>query len=139
MSNIKKEVLSNLKDYQNVFLATAKDNQPRVRPVTLIYFEKKFWVMTGTKDRKVRQIQKNPRIEFCLFLPKVNRSGYIRLAGKAKIIKDRKSRTRVAKHCDFFNKYWKSADDPSYTLIEIHPKEIEYLRQGEFRVHKFKL
>ena len=139
MSNIKKEVLSIFKDYQTVFLATAKDDQPRVRPVTLINFAKSFWVMTVTKDQKVRQIQKNPRIEFCLFLSKANRNGYIRLAGKVKIVKDKKTKTRLAKHCDFFNKYWKSADDPNYTLLEIHPKEIEYLRQGEFRVHKFKL
>ncbi|MFB0508895.1 MAG: pyridoxamine 5'-phosphate oxidase family protein [bacterium] len=139
MSKIKKEVLSIFKDYQTVFLATAKDDQPRVRPVTLINFEKSFWVMTVTKDQKVRQIQKNPRIEFCLFLSKANRNGYIRLAGKVKIVKDKKTKTKLAKHYDFFNKYWKNADDPNYTLLEIHPKEIEYLRQGEFRVHKFKL
>ncbi len=36
---IKEEVWAHFKDFQYVFLATAEGNQPRVRPVTLIYFE----------------------------------------------------------------------------------------------------
>jgi general stress protein 26 len=139
ISNIKKEVLSIFKDYQTVFLATAKDNQPRVRPVTLMYFDKKFWVLTGTTTAKVKQIQKNPKIEFCLFLPKKDGNGYIRLVGKAKIVRDKKTKVRTAENCGFFNKYWKGFDDPEYTLIEIHPREIEYLRQGDFQAQRIKL
>ena len=139
MSNIKKEVLSIIKDYQTVFLATAKGTQPFVRPVTLIYFDKKFWVLTGTTTAKVKQIQKNPKIELCLFLPKKDGNGYIRLFGRAKIVKDKKTKTLLARHCDFFNECWKGFDDPDYTLIEIHPVEIEYLRQGENQACKFKL
>lgn len=139
MIDIKKEVLSIFKDYQTVFLATSKGTQPFVRPVTLMYFNKKFLVLTGTTTAKVKQIQKNPKIEFCLFLPKKDGNDYIRLVGKAKIIKDKKTKTLLAKRCDFFDKYWKGFDDPEYTLIGIHPAEIEYLRQGDSQAQIIKL
>ena len=102
MSNIKREVLSIFKDYQTVFLATVKGTKPLVRPVTLVCIDKEFWVITGTTTAKVKQIQKNPKIEFCLYLPKKGGNGYLRLAGKAEIVKDKKSKTNIAKHCDFF-------------------------------------
>jgi len=139
ISNIKKEVLSIFKNYQTVFLATAKGSQPTVRPVTLVCIDKKFLVLTGTTTAKVKQIQKNPKIEFCLFLPKKDGNGYIRLVGKAKIVRDKKTKVRTTENCDFFNKYWKNFDDPDYTLIEIRPREIEYLRQGDFQVQRIKL
>ena len=62
MSKVKDEVWNYFKDSQYIFLATSEENQPRVRPVTLIYFDKKFWITTGTNNNKVAQIQKNPKI-----------------------------------------------------------------------------
>jgi general stress protein 26 len=139
MGDVKKEALSIFKDYQTVFLATVQGNKPLVRPVTLVCIDQKFWVITGTTTAKVKQIQKNPKIEFCLYLPKKGGNGYLRLAGKAEIVKDKKSKTNIAKHCNFFHEYWKSADDPNYALIKIHPAEIEYLKQGDFQARRIKL
>ncbi|MEW6686780.1 MAG: pyridoxamine 5'-phosphate oxidase family protein [Candidatus Edwardsbacteria bacterium] len=140
IDNIKKEVWANFKDFQCVFLATVEGNQPRVRPVTLIYFDKRFWIMTNTGSAKVKQIQKNPKIELCLFLErKKGGNSYIRIIGMARLIRDKTTKARIARHCDFFSRHWKSVDDPDYTLIEICPKEVEYLRAGEFFVRKFKV
>ena len=61
---IKEEVLNHFKDYQIVYLATAEENQPRVRPVTLLYLDKKFWITTGTDNAKVKQIRTNPKWNF---------------------------------------------------------------------------
>ncbi len=63
----------------------------------------------------------------------------IRVSGIAKIIKDRSMKAKIADHCDFFDIYWESVDDPSYTLIEISPKEIEYIPPGEFQPQNLKL
>jgi len=114
-------------------------NQSRVRPVTLIYFDKRFWITTDTESAKVKQIQGDPNIEFCLYLQKDDKEGYVRVSGMAKVIKDRKTKEKIADHCDFFTKHWKSVDDPNYTLIEIYPKEIEYIRLGEFQPQRFKI
>jgi len=139
IDELKEEVWTHFKDFQYVFLATAEGNQPKVRPVTLIYFDKRFWITTDTGSAKIKQIQGNPNIEFCLYLQKDSKEGYVRVSGMAKIIKDRKTKVKVADHCDFFTRHWKSVDDPNYTLIEICSKEIGYIRLGEFQAQRFKI
>jgi len=103
-------------------------DQPRVRPVTLILYNKKFWITTGTTSAKVKQIQRNPKVEFCLLFKEEDRDCCIRVAGLAKIIEDKEMKAKIARHCDSFSRHWKSVDDPNYTLLEIHPAEIEYVR-----------
>jgi len=139
LKDLKAEVWRHFKDYQNVLLATVESSQPRARPVTLVNFDQRFWVLTGTNNAKVRQIQKNPKIEFCLLFEEEGHQGYIRAAGLAKIIKDRETKVKVAKHCDFFTEHWKNLDDPNYTLLELRLDEIEYLRPNEETVTKLKL
>jgi len=136
---LKEEVWGHFKDYQHIFLATSEKDQPRVRPVTLVCLDKKFWILTGTKNAKTKQIQKNPRIEFCLPIKKGESEGYVRAAGLAKIVQDRKTKERLAKHCDFFSEHWKGSEDPNYTLIELKLAEIEYLGLNETVAQKFTL
>ncbi|GAI74646.1 unnamed protein product, partial [marine sediment metagenome] len=78
----------------------------------------------GTNDNKVAQIQKNPKIEFCLMVKKGDGQGYVRGTGLAKIIKDKKQKEKIAKHCDFFSEFWKSPDDG----IKDTPKDWPYER-----------
>jgi len=136
---LRAEVWKHFKDYQHVLLATEENGQPRARPVTLVNFDQRFWVLTGTNNAKVRQIQKNPKIEFCLSFDEEGHQGYIRAAGIAKIIADRQTKVKVAKHCDFFSEHWKSLNDPNYTLLELKLNEIEYLGPNEEIATKFKL
>ena len=122
-----KEVLNQFEDFQHVFLATMDDDQPRVRPVTLISFDGEFWITTDTWSEKVKQIQKNPKVEFSFVFKKGNRDCCIRVTGLAKIITDKQVKTKLARHCDFFSEHWKSVDDPKYTLLQIFPSEATYL------------
>jgi len=139
LKDFKAEIWRRFKDYPHIFLATQENDQPRIRPVTLVNFDQRFWVLTGTRSAKVSQIRENPKIEFCLLFEEGEHTGYIRAAGSAKIISDRETKVKVAKHCDFFSRHWKSLDDPNYTLLELKPNEIEYLRPKESAVRKFKL
>lgn len=45
-----------LKDKMMVDLATVEGLQPRVRPITLMYYKDSFWIATGKSDAKSRQI-----------------------------------------------------------------------------------
>ena len=139
MSKIKDEVWNYFKDSQCIFLATSEENQPRVRPVTLIYFNKKFWFTTGSNDNKVAQIQKNPKIEFCLMVKKGDGQGCVRGIGLAKIVKDKEQKEKIAKQCSFFGDFWESPNDPDYTLIELSINEFEYLKPNEINISKFKI
>jgi len=137
--DFKAEMWRRFKDFPHIFLATEEEAQPRVRPVTLVHFDERLWVLTGTNSAKSNQVRKNPKIEFCLLFEEGGRQGYIRAAGFAKIIKDRETKVRVAKHCDFFCEHWESPDDPNYTLLELKLNEIEYLRPDESIARKFRL
>jgi len=137
--DLKAEIWRHFKDFQHIFLATEEETQPRVRPVTLVRFAERLWVLTGTNNAKSKQIRKNPKIEFCLLFEEGEHHGYIRAAGFAKIIKDKETRAKVAQHCDFFFEHWENPDDPDYTLLELELNEIEYLRPNESMARKFKL
>lgn len=139
LNNLKEEVWGHFKDYQFILLATSEEDQPRVRPVTLVCLDEKFWILTGTNNAKTKQILKNPKIEFCLLFQKGENFGYVRAAGLAKIIQDRKTKIKIAEQCNFFSEYWKGLDDPNYTLIELHLTEIEYLRPKEILTQRFTL
>jgi len=137
--DFKAEIWKRFKDYPHIFLASQENNQPRVRPVTLVNFDERLWILTGTHDAKVKQIRKSPKIEFCLLFEEEGYHGYIRAVGSAKIVSDRETKVKVAKHCDFFGKHWVSLDDPNYTLLELKLVEIEYLGPNENMIRKFKL
>jgi len=137
--DLKKEVWAYFEKFQTVYLATCDGDQPRLRPVSLIHFNDKFWVATGTENAKVKQIHKNNNIEFCMFLESGENSGYIRGAGEAVIVKDRETKKLLADNMPFFNEYWKEVDDPNYTLIGIIIREIEYLKPGVLEIERFPL
>ena len=59
------KVLSSFKETQFVALATIDGIQPRVRPMTLIYLEHRFWMVTSSSSDKVAQIKQNANVEFC--------------------------------------------------------------------------
>ena len=128
LNSLKEEIWRHFKDFQVIFLATSEHDQPRVRLVTLVYLDGRFWIVTGTNNAKTRQIRKNPKIEFCLLLEKGENRGYIRGAGLAQIIKDRETKAKITKQWSFFSEYYGSSEDPNYTLIQLQLTEIEYLR-----------
>lgn len=126
-----KKALSHLKGFQHVAVATIEGNTPRVRPMTLIYLDKRFWLITDTWSSKVEQIKENPDIEFCFVFKEDDMDCCLRVSGKAAIIRDRKYKEKIARQCDFFHEHWDSVDDPNFTLIEIYPKEIIYVTPRE--------
>lgn len=139
IKDLRAEVGRRFEGEQHIFLATDEKGQPRVRPVTLVNYDKKFWILTGANDAKVKQIRENPKMEFCLLFKEGEHSGYIRAIGLAKIISDRDAKAKVAKNCSFFSEHWKSPDDPKYALLELKLDEVEYIRPNEVTTRKFRL
>jgi len=121
------QILNQFKETQFVALATIDGIRPRVRPITLIYLDRRFWMVTSTSSNKVIQIKQNANVEFTYQFSENNEDCCIRILGKAKIIKDKNTKTSIAKRISFFNNYWSSPEDPDYTLIEILPDELQYV------------
>ncbi len=127
----RKEVWTHFKDMQRVYLATAEVDQPRVRPITLLDLDEKFWIATGTRSAKALQIQRNPNVEFCLPLREETGEGYIRVSGVASVITDQETRAQIGGRIPFLADYWEGAHDPDFCLIRITRVEVEYMKPGE--------
>ncbi|MEW5827176.1 MAG: pyridoxamine 5'-phosphate oxidase family protein [Candidatus Bipolaricaulota bacterium] len=125
------EVWSLLKLHQCVYLATSEGDQPRVRPVTLLNLDRKFWIATGTRSAKARQMRRNPNVEFCLPLTAECGQGYVRVSGLASAVSDPDTREKIGQQIPFLGEYWTGSDDPQFALFRITRVEIEYLKPGE--------
>lgn len=121
------QILNQFKETQFVALATIDEIRPRVRPMTLIYLDRRFWMVTSTSSNKVIQINQNENVEFTYQFNKNSEDCCIRILGKARIIKDRETKTSIAKRIRFFKDHWSSPEDPDYTLLEILPDEMQYV------------
>ena len=131
IERIKEEVWQRLEDSQCVYLATAEADQPRVRPITLLNLDEKFWIATGTRSAKAHQMLRNPNVEFCLPLTEECGNGYIRVAGIATVVTDQQTRAAIGAKVPYLKEYWAGADDPAFCLIRVTRVEVEYLRPGD--------
>ena len=136
-SDLKKKIWTNFDEYRVVYLATSEKNRPQLRPVTLVFVDSRFYILTGTDDAKVKQIKENAMVELCLPLECGENTGYARMSGKAIIIDDMKIKENVAESIDYFTTHWNDASDPDYTLLEIDIHGIEYMEPGEMLAQKY--
>ncbi len=136
---LKSEIWGKLKENQVIILATVEGDRPRLRPVTMGYYEDKLWILTGTKDAKTAQIKSNPNIEILLDIEAGETRGYVRFIGKADIVQDPETKNRIAPTFPFFTNYWKIAEDPDCTLIEAKVESLEYMKPGEFLAAYYRL
>jgi general stress protein 26 len=120
-------ILDRFRETQFVALATFDGMRPRVRPMTLIYLDRRFWMVTSTSSNKVTQIKQNPNVEFTYQFTENDEDCCIRMLGKAKIIKDKDSKTGIANRIGFFKDHWSGPEDPDYTLLEVLPDELQYV------------
>ena len=137
IEEVRREIWDRLEASQCVYLATAEANQPRVRPVTLLDIDRKFWIATGTRSAKARQMQRNPNVELCLPLHEECGDGYIRISGVATIITDPETIERIGSRVPFLTEYWESVNDPEFCLVRITRVEVEYLKPGHVEVTTF--
>jgi general stress protein 26 len=120
-------ILDRFNDTQFVALATFDGMRPRVRPMTLIYLDRRFWMLTSAASNKVTQIRQNPDVEFTYQFSENDEDCCMRILGKAEIIEDKETKTSIAKRIGFFHDYWSGPEDPDYTLLEILPGELQYV------------
>jgi uncharacterized pyridoxamine 5'-phosphate oxidase family protein len=133
------EVWKNFSGEPHIFLATIEGDQPRVRPVTLVHLQNKLFVTTGSNDAKVKQIRQNPKTEFCLLLEKDERKGTMRAECEARIVENKDIKADVYNNISFAKEFWKSPEDPNYTLIWLQPNAFEYMKPGSVQAVKIKL
>lgn len=137
IDNNKQTIIDMLKPTQMVYLATSEDNQPHVRPMTLIYHLGKFYFATGSWDSKARQIASNPKVEICLTLKEESGTGYVRVIGNLDIINDLEIKKEISSVADFITYYFKEPSDPGFVLYKMNCQKAEYMQPGEQLATKF--
>ena len=134
---LKEEAWGLLKPTQMIHLATWDGKKPRVRPVSLIFDDDRFWFCTGSNDTKVNQVQNHPVFEFSLMLEKDKYRGTLRCSGKTEIVTDKETRQVMAGRIPFFSDYWETAEDPTFCLVELKVDQVEFMRPGEMLAQGF--
>jgi len=136
--SLKREIWSLFSELQNVFLATADGDQPRLRPVTMMRSGDRLFFATGIGDSKVKQIKGNPKVEFCLLLEKGESKGTVRAECRAKIVTDSSVKSELYNKVPFMKEFWSSPEDKTYALIEMTPEGFEFMPIGSMQATRIR-
>jgi len=134
-------------EQQVVSFATIEDMQPRVRPMTLINLDNRFYMITGARGgrdaKKLQQIRQNPRFEYYLTLKGVKNDGFIRGMGETWELEDLETRKRLYDKVTWAANFFDNEDHPDYVLLELRhdgfsyrepdTREIQYIELEELR------
>jgi len=131
---LRNEVAGLFTETQVAHLATVDGEKPRLRPVTLIHLNGKFYVATGMENAKVEQLRENPRAEFCILLGEGEDQGSLRAECTTRIVEAPKVRKEIFDRIGFLREFWEAPDDPSYVLFELKPSAYQYMKPGTTNV-----
>ena len=133
------EVLRHFRAWNHIVLASVEEDQPRLRPITLMFFNDRFFFATQSSDNKVKQLSENPKIELILQLKEPPDNGYVRVEGKAEKQLDQTLVSQLYEVYDFMEKLWSGPSDPNLTVYEVKPSMYDYLKPGEWSSHMLKV
>jgi len=136
---VQKKIMSTFKEQQVVSFATVEENQPRVRPMTLIHLDGKFYMITGArggkKAKKLQQIRENPRFEYYLTLKGIEADGFIRGMGKTWELEKYKIKKNVYNKITWAANFFDTVDHPDYVLLELEHDGFSYRWPDEREIH----
>ncbi len=111
----------------------ARGFAPEVRTMTLMEADWRFYVATGVRTRKVREIAAHTKVAALVPFQGGGFSGYLRICGTAEPLTAIAEIKRIAEHAAYdLTCHWKEGPrDPNLAFLRIVPERIEYLRPGE--------
>ena len=141
------KIMESFTEQQVVSFATVEDKQPRVRPMTLIKLDDRFYMITGARGgkdaKKLQQIRQNPRFEYYLTLKGVKNDGFIRGMGETWEVEDKDTKKRLYDKITWAANFFDNEHHPDYVLMELRhdgftyrapdEREFQYLEPEELR------
>jgi general stress protein 26 len=115
------------------FLATLDElGAPQVRPVTVMHHRGRFYFATARASRKASQITKDKRVEFVTPFSDGKHTGYLRVQGSAKEVRDLPLVSLVTTKCEYpVREYWKGVEDPDFFFFQVIPDRVEFMKPGD--------
>ena len=110
------ELLKFLETNPVFYLATDDNGQPRVRPFGFhMIFDGKFYMVTALPKKVCKQMEKNPKIEFCTMAPDTK---FIRVNGEVVFDNDNmEAKKKVFEVMPDLLKIYKSAENPIMSVF----------------------
>ncbi|MCD8036098.1 MAG: pyridoxamine 5'-phosphate oxidase family protein [Clostridiales bacterium] len=110
------ELLEFLQKNPIFYLATNDDGQPRVRPFGFhMIFDDKFYMVTALPKKVCKQLQKNPKVEFCSMAPDTH---FLRVNGEVVFDNDNmEAKKKVFEVMPDLLKMYGSAENPAMSVF----------------------
>lgn len=110
------ELLKFLEKNPVFYLATDDNGQPRVRPFGFhMIFNDKFYMVTALPKKVCRQMEKNPKIEFCSMAPDTH---FVRVSGEVVFDNDNMdAKKKVFEVMPDLLKMYGSAENPAMSVF----------------------
>ena len=125
MAVSRKKVMNALMRWKVGFLATVDGATPRVRPMAVFPGPGATLLFACLpRSGKVRQIERNPRIEFCAMDPRTH--AHARLTGRARMRTDRAVRAGLWRASRVIKEHYDGPDDPNFAVIEVKLTSARY-------------
>ena len=119
----KEEVIDLIRDAGFCLLATAEENQPRVRPMMpyLTDDNQLFLALLG-RSRTIQHVKNNPKVELCFVDRKM---WYCRISGTATISDDMEKKEILWNNIPMLKQYFGGVEDSNFVLALIDINEVE--------------
>jgi pyridoxamine 5'-phosphate oxidase len=102
------------------YLATAEDDQPRVRALGLWFADETgFYFQTSSFKEIPDQLKENPQTEVCFYKHTGMIGTMLRISGKTEFIDDLKLKEKVLNDRPFLKSYGLTVDSPGLILFRI--------------------
>ena len=127
---IQDKIMSSFNEQQVVSFATVEEKQPRVRQMTLIHIDGRFYMITGARGgknaKKLQQIRENPRFEYYLTLKGNEVDGFIRGMGQAWEQGNSETRKMIYDKITWAAGFFDTVNHPDYVLLELEHDGFSY-------------
>ncbi len=122
-----------VKGARSCFMATALDNQPRVRPMKFVVTDDfKFWASTVNISGKVKELEANPKVE----LEWVTPDGVeLRVEGIADISGGAEKKRKLFELHPGMRGLFKDENDPKLIHVEVVPTHARW-KEGGFAEYR---
>ncbi len=122
-----------VKGARSCFLATAVDNQPRVRPMKFVVTEDfKFWASTVNISGKVKELEGNPKVELEWVTPEGTE---LRVEGIADISGGAEKKRKLFELHPGMRGLFKDENDPKLIHVEVIPTHARW-KEGGFAEYR---
>jgi len=119
----KEEVIDLIRDAGFCLLATAEDNQPRVRPMMpYLTDDNQLLLALLGRSRTIQHVKNNPKVELCFVDRKM---WYCRISGTATISEDMEKKEILWNNIPMLKQYFGGTEDSNFILALIDINEVE--------------